>query len=166
MIKKYFHAIISLVAIILILSVVACDPARKLEKQEREDIQAFLGANDTIDFVKQQSGLYYYEVVGGTGISPVIADSVYINYKAMFLNGTVFDSNATTGKLYGNLVYKFISGFAEGLTLMKQGGKSTLLIPSSLAYGSGGNYDISGYTPLLFEVELVKVVKYSVDWDH
>ena len=44
---------------------------------------------------------------------------------------------------------------------MKPGGKSTLLIPSKLAYGAMGTYGISGYTPLLFDIELVKVVPYT-----
>ena len=41
---------------------------------------------------------------------------------------------------------------------MKEGGKATILIPSSLAYGTQGYYTIPGYTPLLYDVELVKVV--------
>ncbi len=63
--------------------------------------------------------------------------------------------------------YKFvvgenISGFDEGITLMAEGGKSTILIPSSLAYGTIGRYPgIPGYTPLLFDLELVKVVQNS-----
>ena len=54
-----------------------------------------------------------------------------------------------------------IQGFNEGLSYMKQGGKSLFLVPSSLGYGSMGNYygGISGYTPLLFEVQLVLLKK-------
>jgi FKBP-type peptidyl-prolyl cis-trans isomerase len=162
---KNFRAIILSVTVLLVLSLISCDTAKKMEKQEKEEIQAFLTQNDTLLFVKQQSGLYYHEAVTGTGISPVNADSVYIKYTGMFLDGTIFDSTVITGKLLGTLVYRFVPGFSEGLTLMKQGGKSTLLIPSSLAYGATGNYGISGYTPLLFDIELVKVVRYSVDWD-
>jgi FKBP-type peptidyl-prolyl cis-trans isomerase len=40
---------------------------------------------------------------------------------------------------------------------MKEGGKAQLLIPSRLAYGSYGAGNIEGYTPLIFEVELVAV---------
>jgi len=161
MIRKNFLAIIPLAAIILMLSMAACDPAAKLEKQEKEDIQAFLSANDTLDFVKQKSGLYYHEIVAGTGISPERADSAYVKYTGMFLDGGVFDSNVTSGKLYGFTIGQNISGFDEGITLMKPGGKSTLLIPSKLAYGAVGTYGISGYTPLLFDIELVKTVPYS-----
>ena len=40
---------------------------------------------------------------------------------------------------------------------MKEGEKAKLIIPSSLAYGSIGKYDIGPYTTLVFEIELVKV---------
>jgi len=41
---------------------------------------------------------------------------------------------------------------------MDEGGKATLLIPSKLAYGTSGYYTIPGYTPLLYDVQLVKVI--------
>ncbi len=51
-----------------------------------------------------------------------------------------------------------IAGFDEGISYMKEGGKATFLLPSSLAYGSAGLlYQLPGYTPLLYDVELVKV---------
>jgi FKBP-type peptidyl-prolyl cis-trans isomerase len=161
MISKNFRALFLSGAVLLMFSLISCDPTKKLEKQEKEDIQAYLTENPTIDFVKQPSGLYYYEVTPGTGISPVRNDSAFVKYTGMFLNGSVFDSNVSSGKLYGCIVGQNISGFDEGITLMKAGGKSTLLIPSSLGYGKTGTYGISGFTPLLFDIELVKVVPHT-----
>ena len=63
-------------------------------------------------------------------------DSAFVKYTGMFLNGTVFDSNVSSGNLYGFIVGQNITGFDEGVTLMKPGGKSTLLIPSKLGYGA------------------------------
>jgi FKBP-type peptidyl-prolyl cis-trans isomerase FkpA len=51
-----------------------------------------------------------------------------------------------------------IAGFDEAITYMSVGGKSQLIVPSSLGYGTQGYYTIAGYTPLLYDVELVKVV--------
>jgi len=132
-----------------------------MEKQEKEEIEAYLSANDTLDFVKQPSGLYYHEVVAGTGISPERADSAFVKYTGKFLSGGIFDSNVSSGKLYGFIIGQNITGFDEGITLMKPGGKSTILIPSKLGYGAMGTYGISGYTPLLFDIELVKTVPYT-----
>ncbi|MBK7710310.1 MAG: FKBP-type peptidyl-prolyl cis-trans isomerase [Bacteroidales bacterium] len=159
--RKNVKVILQLTAVLLMISLISCDPGRKLAKQEKEDIQDYLSQNSTLAFVKKPSGLYYLEVTAGTGISAVRTDSAYVKYTGKFLNGTVFDSNVSSGKLYGFIVGQNITGFDEGITLMKQGGKATLLIPSSLGYGSVGTYGISGYTPLLFDIELVKVVQYT-----
>jgi FKBP-type peptidyl-prolyl cis-trans isomerase FkpA len=155
---KNFWAINLSVAVLMILALMSCDPTKKLEKQEKEDIQAYLTENDDLVYVKQPSGLYYLEVVAGTGISPVRGDSAFVKYTGKFLDGTIFDSNVSSGKLYGFIVGQNITGFDEGITLMKQGGKSSLLIPSKLGYGGTGTYGIAGFTPLLFEIELIKVV--------
>jgi FKBP-type peptidyl-prolyl cis-trans isomerase len=161
MTRKKSGFVFSLAAVLLTLALISCDPSKKYQKQEDEEIQAWLTANSTLDFVRQPSGLYYLEVVVGTGISPVRTDSVYFNYTGKFLDGTIFDSNSTTGIPFGSIVGTSIVGFDEGLTKMKAGGKSTFLIPSKLGYGSMGTYGISGYTPLVFDVELVKVVPYT-----
>jgi FKBP-type peptidyl-prolyl cis-trans isomerase FkpA len=163
MIRKNYRIIIPLLGVILILSVVSCDPSNKLAKQEEEDIQTYLTQNSQLNFIKKTSGLYYYEVVAGTGISPVTTDSAYIKYVGKFLNGNIFESNVASGKLYGFKVgERTVTGISEGVTLMKAGGKSTLLIPSKLAYGPNGKYPyIQGYTPLLFDIELVKVVPHT-----
>ena len=42
--------------------------------------------------------------------------------------------------------------------LMKEGGKATFLIPSKLAYGTHGNYSVPGYTPVIFDIQLVRVI--------
>jgi len=52
---------------------------------------------------------------------------------------------------------------------MKEGGKSLFLIPSGLAFGSSGAtytgfqgvVTIAGFTPILFEVDLLKIDQYS-----
>jgi FKBP-type peptidyl-prolyl cis-trans isomerase FkpA len=162
MIRKNFRTIGSFIAIIIIFLVVSCKPSGKLAEQETEEIQQYLDQNSNLNFVVQPSGLYYLEVVPGTGASPVLYDSVYVKYTGKYLDGTIFDSNVTTGGLYRCIVgERNISGFDEGVTLMKQGGKSSLLIPSRLGYGPYGQYPIPGYTPLLFDIELVKVIPHT-----
>jgi len=161
MLKKNSPLIILLFSTVLVLSLVSCTPRTRLEKEERTRINEYLSNNSNQAFVHKPSGLYYLEVLPGTGISPVKNDSVYILYTLKLLTGDIIDSNVSSGVPRGFLIGTDITGFDEGLMLMKQGGKSTLLIPSSLAYGAYGSYPvISGYTPLLFDVELVKVVQH------
>jgi FKBP-type peptidyl-prolyl cis-trans isomerase FkpA len=161
MIRMNFRALIMFSGVLLTLSVVSCDPAAKLRKEENAQIQEYLSQNIDLDFVKEPSGLYYFELVAGSGESPVVGDSAYVKYTGKFLDGTIFDSTSSTGLPYGFIVGTSISGFDEGVSMMKPGGKSTFLIPSSLGYGETGTYQIPGFTTLLFDVELVKVVPYT-----
>ena len=90
---------------------------------------------------------------------PIMHDTAYLKYTEKFLDGTIYDTNVgTTDTLIrpvaeGWIVY----GIDEGITYMKEGGKTTFLVPSKLAYGASGSYSIPGYTALLFDIELVRV---------
>ena len=145
--RKNLRVTILSASVVLILSIVSCHPEAKLEKQEKENIQNYLTENSNLNFVKRSSGLYYLEVKAGTGISPVTGDSAFVKYTGMLLDGSVFDSNVTSGSSLGFEVGDMIVGFNEGITLMKVGGKSTLLIPSHLAYGT--TWKISIYFGIL-----------------
>jgi FKBP-type peptidyl-prolyl cis-trans isomerase len=159
MTKKYNVSFIMFLALVLLISTVSCDPGRKLEKEEEEKIEDFLASNTGIDFVLQSSGLYYLELLAGTGVMPVASDSAFVWYTGTFLNGTRFDSNVDSGTPYGFIIGENIAGFDEGVMLMKEGGKAKLLLPSKLAYGTYGSYPyIAGYTPLIFDIELIRVV--------
>lgn len=160
MIKKYFQSILLLLAVALMLSLGSCDPATKNEKREKAAIQNFLSSNASLNYELKPSGLYYLEVLTGTGRTPILHDTAYVMLKEKLINGTVYYTNeGTTDTLIfpvaeGALIY----GLDEAITFMKAGGKSSLLVPSNLAFGAAGNgYGISGYTPLLFDVQLVRV---------
>jgi FKBP-type peptidyl-prolyl cis-trans isomerase FkpA len=98
------------------------------------------------------------DTVVGTGAEATASSIVTIKYTGWLYNttkpenkGTQFDSNTITTPLSG-----LITGWIQGVPGMKVGGKRTLLIPSSLGYGAGGN-GIPGNSALLFEMELIAV---------
>jgi FKBP-type peptidyl-prolyl cis-trans isomerase len=160
MIGRFIRMTILFLTSFSMILLVSCETAKKLESEEDNNIQQYLANNSNLDFVLEPSGIYYLQLVEGTGVSPVRADSAYVTYTGKFLNGQIIYSNSSTHELYGFIVgQKNITGFDEGVILMKVGGKATLLIPSELAYGSYGSYPIPRYTPLLFDIELVKVVQ-------
>lgn len=159
MIRKGSLITVVVLSALIVLTVESCDPAKKYEKQEQENIDKYITDNPNFSFTKKPSGLYYYELVTGTGIMPVKHDTAYVKYTGKFLNGTIFDTNvgkADTLKVPVDEGW-VIAGFDEGITYMKVGGKSTFMIPSYLGYGSSQYYSIPGYSTLLFDVELVKV---------
>ena len=157
--KNFFHSILLFLVFWLFISLVSCDPASKYEKQEKEAISNYLNNHPLDTFTLEKSGLYYRQVLLGTGASLAIGDTACIYYTGRFLDLSSFDTNVG-GKMFKFAVGKgdVLQGFDEGTYYMKQGGKAQLLIPSSLAYGSQGYYSIGGYTPLLYDVELVLVI--------
>lgn len=108
------------------------------------------------------SGLYYIETKKGTGSKVEAGDTVQVHYTGMFLDGKPFDSSIGGAPIEFPVgVGMVIPGWDEGLQLMNEGGKAKFLIPSALAYGESGVGEglIPSYTPLVFEVEVVKVMK-------
>jgi FKBP-type peptidyl-prolyl cis-trans isomerase len=122
-------------------------------------------ADNNITTQPKASGLYYIEILAGTGDRARSGGYVSVRYKGYFLDGTVFDQNLDTADPYTfPLGYgSVIAGWDEGISYMKEGGKAKLIIPSSLAYSSQEQPGINGgpvippYTTLIFEVELVNV---------
>jgi FKBP-type peptidyl-prolyl cis-trans isomerase len=162
MIRKNKRTILLFVTGLVLVTLFSCDPGKKFREMEEDTIQTYLSLNPDKNFVLKPSGLYYLEVQTGTGVMPVTNDTAYVKYTGKFLDGTVFDANMTNGAT-DTLIFPvnhgwLILGVDEGINYMRVGGTATLLMPSSLGFGAAGSYPaIPGYSPLLFEVQLLKV---------
>lgn len=121
--------------------------------------QAFLAENAKQPGVKQTAtGLQYEILAPGEGRAPKASDTVKVNYRGTLLDGTEFDSSYKRNEPIEFPLGGVISGWTEGLQLIKEGGKIKLFIPSNLAYGPRGAGGIIGPDEtLIFEVELLKV---------
>lgn len=128
----------------------------RVKKEGEEFIEGFLDCNE--DAVKTDSGLVYYSMKEGEGAQPTVSNTVEVHYHGTLIDGTVFDSSVDRGQTISFPLGGVIKGWQEGLALMKEGGKATLVIPSDLAYGDAGSGDtIPPGATLKFEVELFKV---------
>ncbi len=107
--------------------------------------------------VKTASGLIYKEERAGAGPSPKPSDTVRVNYRGTFTNGTEFDSSYKTGKPTDLPLTGVIPCWTEALQKMKAGGKASLVCPYQIAYGETGRGTIPGFSTLLFDVELVAI---------
>ena len=129
--------------------------AAQLEPLEKPAIEKYLTDNK-IKVKPSASGLYYIETKKGSGEFPKSSDIVKVHYTGKLLDGTVFDSSVERGEPAEFPLNGVIVGWTEGLQRMKKGGKATLLLPSSLAYGANGAGErIPPYSALLFDVELL-----------
>ncbi len=123
--------------------------------------QKFLEENKKNANVKETaSGLQYVVEKEGTGAQPSATDEVTVHYTGKLLDGTVFDSSVKRGEPATFPLNRVIPGWTEGVQLMKEGAKYTFFIPSDLAYGPQGVPNaIPPHSTLIFDVELIKVVK-------
>jgi len=126
------------------------------EKEELEILKLYLEEHN-ITTEPTESGLYYIETEAGDGDFPVVGNNVSIDYVGRYLSGEVFDSSSEKPFTFILGYSNVIPGWHEGIMYMKNGGKATLIIPSSLAYGSEGYGKIPGYSSLIFNVELLGI---------
>jgi FKBP-type peptidyl-prolyl cis-trans isomerase FklB len=121
----------------------------------------FLKANkDREGVVELASGIQYEVLKEGSGPQPLASDTVKAHYKGSLLDGKEFDSSFRRNQPFTAPLRSLIKGWQEVLPLMKEGSHWRLWIPSDLAYGDrGAGSDIPGGATLVFEVELLNVVK-------
>jgi len=105
------------------------------------------------------SGLIMTSLAPGNGESPKATDRVKVHYHGTLTDGTVFDSSRQRGQPATFALNQVIRCWTDGLQLMKVGGKSRLVCPSDRAYGDAGRPGIKPGATLVFEVELLEIVK-------
>lgn len=105
------------------------------------------------------SGLQYKVVNEGTGKRPGKSDVVKVHYRGKLVDGTEFDSSYKRGQPATFPIDKVIPGWTEALQLMRVGSKYELVIPGDLAYGERGTREIPPNSVLIFDVELLDIIK-------
>ncbi|MCQ2217504.1 MAG: FKBP-type peptidyl-prolyl cis-trans isomerase [Paludibacteraceae bacterium] len=122
--------------------------------------EEYLSANKKKDgVVVTESGLQYKVINEGTGAKPKSDDVVKVHYTGRLTDGTVFDSSVERGTPAEFPVNQVIPGWTEALQLMSVGSKYELTIPAKLGYGERPAGPIPANSILLFEVELLDIVK-------
>jgi FKBP-type peptidyl-prolyl cis-trans isomerase len=106
-----------------------------------------------------ESGLIYTVITPGKGASPSATDKVRVHYHGTLRDGTVFDSSVERGEPAEFPLNRVIACWTEGVAMMKEGGKSILVCPASIAYGDRSTGRIPAGAALSFEVELIEIVK-------
>jgi len=144
----------------------------KYKAAEATSIDKYI-ADNKLAVKTTPSGLKYVINKASIKAKPMSGDSVFVNYVGHTVEGKVFDTSVEAvakasgvynpGRPYEPISFvlgtsSVIKGWDEGLLLLNEGSKATFVIPSALAYGAqGAGEDIKPFTPLIFELELVKV---------
>jgi len=128
--------------------------------REKEASAAYLAKAATeTGVVKTESGLIFRQLTPGTGAMPTADDTVKVHYRGTLINGTEFDSSYERKEPTEFRLSGVIPCWTEGVQRIKVGGKARLVCPSDIAYGEVGSGPIPGNAALIFEIELLEIVK-------
>lgn len=151
------------------LKIVSVKSKEEFEKEKAENAKNQNKIDDALilQYIKDKklsaektpSGIYYVIDKKGNGKHATAANTVKVHYKGYKMNGEKFDSSYDRNEPIEFPLTGVIKGWTEGIPMLEEGGKGTLLIPSSLAYGQnpppGAN--INPNEILLFDVELLEI---------
>ncbi len=117
--------------------------------------------NNSVIPVASPAQLNKIDTLVGTGADATNGKKATVNYTGWLYSdtaanhkGTQFESSSFSFTLGAS---QAISGFDQGVLGMKVGGKRTIEIPASLAYGAAGAPSIPANSGLVFDVELTKI---------
>lgn len=105
------------------------------------------------------SGLQYEILRDSAGLKPTANDDVTCHYRGTFIDGSGFDNSYDRGEPITFNLRGVIPGWTEGLQLMSVGSKYKFYVPYTLGYGAFDYMSIPGGSMLIFEVELLAVIK-------
>ncbi|AUS04579.1 peptidylprolyl isomerase [Pseudotamlana carrageenivorans] len=157
----------------------------RLEREKKEKSEAILKAtHDKFEAQKEKattldSGLQFYISEKGKGKKLPKNAKALVDYSVFLVNGKLIGtSKLEVAEAHGavNKKRKFadkyhpltvelkpnahmIPGFKEGLQQLHVGDKATLFIPYHLGYGDSGTKGIPGKSNLIFEVEVLELLK-------
>lgn len=162
---KLFSVIISLFAVVSCIQPI--DSAiERTQAQEMELLSEYIDTlhHRGLDVDTTALGVYYVVDTPGEGPYPTEGDTCVVKYQGFLLsNNVVFDASAnhnTTDSTYTYLMgdNQVIPGWKDGMKVINEGARVYLIIPSSLAYGSTGNYyNIGPYETLVFKIDMVDI---------
>ena len=126
-------------------------------KQRNEDFLAELKKDASVKELGK--GVLYRVISSGSGtVAPKINSVVTVHYKGALINGREFDSSIGRGYPEAFRVGELIEGFRMALLSMREGDKWVVYIPQEQGYGKRASGPIPGYSTLVFEIELIKIM--------
>ena len=146
------------------------DGARQLRDEISRQVQAMLAKErpnpmeeyfrtlrEKEGVVRTTSGLHHRITEPGTGPLPQPGDSVVISFSASLPDGTALPP--LTRARVKMVVKDLLPGVAEGVQLLRVGGKALVYVPPDLAYSEGTwPPQLPKNTPLVFFLELHEIV--------
>ena len=130
--------------------------AEKHKKEGNEYLSKFIKEEGAI---KYDSGLVMKVITEGKGDIPSSSDTVKVHYRGYFIDGKEFDSSYKRGQPVEFVLNQIVPCWTEALSKTKVGSKIKIGCPSNIAYGDNDMGPIPGGSTLLFDIELLDIIK-------
>lgn len=130
--------------------------AKELVQTQEDSVLAARFISQYQRIKKTHTGLHYLVSNPGTGKQPIAGSKVTVKYRGYLMSGKVFESNQQ-GYTFTLGSKEVISGWNEGIKLMREGGRFKFIIPPHLAYGGSGADIIPPFSTIIFDIDLISV---------
>ena len=131
---------------------------KKAAAENRKASSTFLAENAKQEGVTVlPSGVQYKVLRAGSGKKPALNDEVKVHYRITGVDGRELGSTYVGGKPRTYPVAKAIPGLQEVLTLMAEGSKWQVVLPSAAAGGGRDRDPLDEMGVLIYELELISV---------
>ncbi len=113
------------------------------------------------DTIMTSSGLRFIIVDEGEGDPPMLGQVLEVHYSGYLSDGTLFDSSVQRSEPIRFVLGagQVLTGWDEAFIYLLQGSRARLIIPPHLAYGERGTGPIPPGETLIFDVELVEILR-------
>jgi FKBP-type peptidyl-prolyl cis-trans isomerase len=152
--------LLPILGVVLMSGLTACmnsvDSTTEQYTQNDTDIKNYVTQSGA-QWTSSSTGLYYRTLVAKpTAKQAAVGEETEFTYRATnMLTGALVDSTIKGFPVYYPLgVNSILAGLEEGVSLMREGETTALLIPSYLGYGSEAKTNLPAYSVVRFDVTL------------
>ena len=130
---------------------------------EKVQLQVFL---NSLRKYEKRHGIYKVPIKSGDAPKAVLGDTIDLHYEGYFLDGKIFDStwkrHLPLEFVYGHEL-QVIKGLEVAIGQMQEHERAMFILPSKMAFGEKGSSSqiIPPNTPVVFEVELIKIKRHE-----
>ena len=134
---------------------VVMESVTKIALENRKAPSDFQSNDEELEKSKTASGVEYYMLKAGEGVTPNLEQRVRIHYIARDESGIVFDSSVARRVPLTVQIGRTLPGWTEGLQLMTVGSRYRFWVPEALAYQ--GRESLPKGT-IVFDIELLEIL--------
>ena len=136
------------------------EEAQKRLDDEPAKIEAFIKEHN-VRVNPTASGLYYLEILEGTGAVADTGDIVSIHYNLYNIEDKLIESSFEGEPMQFSFGRgEMVPGIEEAISYMKVGGKATIIVPSPIGFGDVAiDKDLPANSTVIFDIDFVDLQK-------